>query len=300
MLKKKVSSSRQKPETKVVAKKKHGSTDYSDIMERITPVAELGLVIAALFYGRAGTGKTTIGSTFPAPILHLDIREKGTDSVSDVEDFDTISIQDWEEIEQVYWYLKSGDSPYKTVIFDAVSQAQDMAVDSAMLDDGKQPGDLVTKRQWGVASGKMKTWIVNYRDLVDEGINVVFLAHDRATEGEEGEDGELTPSVGPRVMPSVASVLTAGVKIVGQTFIRELNEKQEGGKVKRKVTYCMRLGPHAYYETKIRQIKGSYTPEVLEDPTYDKLVSIMKGELEAPEEKVETKPTKSKISRRKT
>lgn len=291
MLRKKATSS---------SPKRKNSTDYSDIQERINPVHELELVLAALFYGRAGTGKTTLAASFPGPILHMDIREKGTDSIADVKDLDTISIEDWEEIESVYWYLKSGDSPYKTVIFDAVSQAQDMAVDKAMADDNKKPGEQVTKRQWGTASGLMKNWIINYRDLIDVGINVVFIAHDRASEGEEGEDGELSPSVGPRVMPSVASVLTAGVKIVGQTFIREINEKTAGGKVKRKVEYCMRLGPHAYYETKIRQLKGSYTPDVLADPTYKKLVAIMKGEFEEPETETDDKPVKAKVMRKRS
>ena len=133
--------------------------------------------------------------------------------------------------------------------------------------------------------------------LVDLGINVVFLAHDRTNEGEEGEDGEMSPSVGPRVMPSVASILTASVKIVGNTFIREVHTKLDGGKMKREVIYSMRIGPHAYYNTKIRQPKGSYTPDILENPDYDKLVSLMKGEFQRPESVVK-KPVTRKLVRK--
>lgn len=260
-----------------VAKKAVSNTsEYQDVLDRIKPVGSLGLVLAALFYGRAGSGKTTLASSFPKPLLHLDIREKGTDSISDVQEVQTLSVENWDDFESVYWLLQSGTSGYKTVVIDAVSQLQDFAVEKAMADDKKQDG-IVTKRQWGTASGKLKTWLVNYRDLVDLGINVVFLAHDRVSEGEEGEDGELTPSVGPRLMPSVAGILTAAVKLVGNTFVKEEHEKLDSGKRKRKVQYCLRLGPHAYYETKVRQPKGSFVPDMIDDPHYDDLISIMKG-----------------------
>ena len=271
------------------------STKYGDIVDRIKPVADQNLVIAALFYGRAGTGKTTLACSFPGPILHLDIREKGTDSVTDVKDLDSLAITEWEEFEQAYWYLASGTSPYKTVIIDAVTQIQDIAVEQAMLDDGKEAGSLVTKRQWGVAAGYMKTWIINYRDLVELGIHVVFIAHDRTTEGEESEDGELTPSVGPRIMPSVATILTAAVKLTGNTFIRESIKKLEGGKIERKVIYSMRLGPHAFYNTKVRQPKGSYVPEILDNPTFENLTEIMRGTFKRPEVKSTTPVTKKLI-----
>lgn len=258
---------------------KKSNSNFDAITDRIKPVTSLGLVLAALFYGRAGTGKTTVASTFPKPLLHLDIREKGTDSISDVEGVDTLQVNSWDEFEQVYWYLTSDQSKYKTVVIDAVSQLQDFAVEKALEEDGKS-NEVVTKRQWGSAAGKLKTWIINYRDLVDHDINVVFLAHDRTREGEDGEDGELTPTVGPRLMPSVASVMTASVKLIGNTFIRETHEKLEGGKMKRSVVYCMRIGPHAYYETKIRQPKGSFTPDIIENPDYNVMVSLMKGELQ--------------------
>ena len=273
------------PMTKAVPK-------INDVSSLIQPVSARELILAALFYGRSSTGKTTVSSTFPKPILHLDIREKGTDSIADVKGIDTISVDHWDTLEDVYWFLKKNPK-YKTVVLDAATQLQDLAIDKCREEENNTGDDQVSKRMWGMVSGKMKTWIINYRDLIESGINVVFLAHDRTSEGEDGEDGELTPSVGPRLMPSVASVLTAGVTLTGNTFIRESMLKLPGGKLKRDVQYCMRLGPHAYYNTKVRMPKGSYVPEYLEDPTYEKLIQIMKGEFKTPvaEAVPETKPT---------
>lgn len=258
------------------------NSKFSAVTDRIKPVTSLGLVLAALFYGKAGTGKTTVAATFPKPLLHLDVREKGTDSISDMKEVDSLSVEDWDQFEQVYWYLKSPENKYKTVVIDAVSQLQDFALIAALAENGKDENSPISKRDFGVAAGRLKSWIINYRDLVDAGINVVFLAHDRTNEGEEGEDGELMPSVGPRMMPSVASVLTAAVKIIGNTFVKESHEKLPSGKAKRVVEYCMRVGPHAYYATKVRQPKGSYCPDILENPDYNAMVSLMKGELEPP------------------
>lgn len=273
---------------RTTAKAKTTTQDFSKVTDRIKPVQSLGLVLAALFYGRAGTGKTTIAATFPKPLLILDIREKGTDSISEVEGVDVIQVTDWDEFESIYWYLASSQNKYKTVVIDAISQLQDFAVEKALAEDGKTH-DLISKRQWGVAAGKMKTWVINYRDLVDHGINTVFLAHTRTTGGDDdGDEGEMMPTVGPSVMPSVSSVLTACVKLIGYAFKRETVNKLPSGKMKRKVDYCMMVGPHAIYDTKVRLNKGGYVPETLVNPDYNLLISLMKGEIQPPAPKPET------------
>lgn len=265
------------------AKATTSNPNYSGIMDKIKPVASQELYLAALFYGRAGSGKTTLACTFPGPVLVLDVREKGTDSVVGVPGVDSLPIENWDEFEQVYWFLKSGNHKYKTVVVDAVTGLQDLAITNSLEKAGKSDG-IISKQMWGSAAGKLKSWIMDYRDLVDEKLHVVFLAHDRTSDGEEGDDGEITPSVGPRVMPSVASILNASVKMAGNTFVRETSTKV-GLKVKRDTQYCLRIGPHAYYFTKIRQPKGSFTPDIVEDPSYDKLVSLMKGDFKKPEPK---------------
>ncbi len=123
----------------------------------------------------------------------------------------------------------------------------------------------------------MKTWILNYRDLVDKGIHVVFLAHDRTSAGsdEEAED-QIDPSVGARVMPSVASFLNGAVKIIGNTFIREQYKIENKRKV-RSVQYAMRIGPHSYYVTKTRTPVGIQSPATIDDPNYEKMIRVLEG-----------------------
>lgn len=138
-----------------------------------------------------------------------------------------------------------------------------------MHEEGKE---VMSQRLWGVVSGLMKTWLLNYRDLIEEGINVAFLAHDRVSKGDSDEDEDtLDPQVGPRLMPSVAGTINGAVKVIGNTFVREVFG--EGGE--RSVEYCMRLGPHAYYTTKIRNPLGTVVPESIVNPTYESIMKLM-------------------------
>lgn len=263
----------QNVEEKVALKKRSNSS----IEGKIRPAAELPLILTALIYGRSGTGKTTFSATWPKPLLIVDIREKGTDSVVGEPGIDVISIDTWEELEETYWFLKSGDHKYKTVVLDQVSQMQDLAKRKALKDDGKSEDSVIfSRRIWGNIAGMMTTWLLHYRDLDDVGINVCFIAQDRTTEGEEGEDDQIEPTVGARVMPSVAGFLNASVKVIANTFISEKFVK-EGKEKKRIVEYCMRIGPHSTYTTKIRSIKGTEIPSILSDPTFDKVTGIMRA-----------------------
>lgn len=263
------------------AKKNRDSADYSDIARKIKPVETLPFNLTMVTYGRPGTGKTTFAATFPRPALLLNVKEDGTDSISDVKGVDTVRINTWDEFEQTYWYLKSGKTKYKTVIIDAVTQLQELCIEKYR--EGRPEDEVLSQRIWGQVSGAMKKWLVDYRDLVNgSGVEAVnFICHDRVHDTEDSGGGQLDPEVGPRLMPSVAGHLCGAVKVIGYTFIKELKQKDPTKKSKKtEVEYRMRLGPHPYYTTKVRQPKSSFTPDSIVNPSYDKIVRIMKGQYE--------------------
>jgi len=275
--------------------KKTDATDYSQVVKKIRPVGEKTGNLKALFYGRQGTGKTTLAATFPHPIIFLDMREEGEDSIADLGHIaEIIEIEKWEEVEQMYWYLKSGDHHFKTVVIDTVTQMQGLKMAQIRELNNKGPDDLITKSMWGTISGGIQTWVLNFRDLP---MNVVFLGQDRINRMEEEDDEsdeQLAPEVGAAVMPSVAKTLNAAVKVIGQTYLKEVMRKK-GGKIERDVEYRLRLGPHAIYNTKIRKPKPRYLPEYIVNPKYDEIVKIIKGEYQPP--KKTTKKKKGKVKK---
>jgi hypothetical protein len=254
------------------------------------PVGDVSYHGSTALYGKAGTGKTTLSATYPKPILYLNIRDNGTDSIADVEDIDVVHINTSEELqEQLLWCHKKaakGKLKYKTVVLDTVSQLQGILVEEACakktLKKGQNPGDFgtLTKQEWGGVSGDLKSVIMDVRNLPVES---VFIAQERIfNAGDEEDDGldEIEPEIGPRLMPSVKNDLNASVSVIANTFIRLRTTKTKvDGKVKREVTkeYCLRVGPNSVYTTKIRKPKGIQAPDFIVDPSYRKLNKIRKG-----------------------
>jgi phage nucleotide-binding protein len=275
-----------RPLTRKTAKPARSSTGRTAQVERKLPIKKVSEIKRArswAIHGRAGSGKTTLSSTFPGPILLLDVKDEGTDSVSDVENLDVMEITEWQDLEDVYWFLSKNPGKYKTVVIDTVTQMQQMIVEeigSRKKLGGKNVGDwgTMTKSDWGDVASRMKTWISNYRDLPME---VVFLAQERVFNNEDDDaTGMLDPEVGPRLSPSVMSHLCAAVSIIGSTFVRERTERIKvklRTKEVKHTEYCIRLGPSPSYITKIRKPRGIELPHFLVNPTYDTIIELIQG-----------------------
>lgn len=275
-----------KPKKKSV---KSSTKKTGGIEDRIKPVAEIERSSSYAFYGRAGSGKTTIAATFPKPMLLLDIRDKGTDSIADVKGVDVLEIEDLEDIEDVYYDVLKGGSKYKTVVFDTVTEMQKLVMRSVVMSKSKHKKNVdesrigdwgsMAKRDWGDVAGIMNKWIADFRDLDME---VVFLAQERVknVDDEEGEDNQLTPEVGAAVMPSIAITLNAAVNVIGNTFIRmKRTSVVKGTKktYKEEPVYCLRVGPNPIYTTKLRKPRSAEAPPYIEDATYKDIRDLVKG-----------------------
>lgn len=247
------------------------------------PVGSITPARSWAIYGRAGTGKTTFSSTFPKPILLLDVKDEGTDSIRDVKGVDVIEVESSEDLEDAYWLLHKNAAGYKTVVIDTMTQLQQLVVEEIARKKNRSerdPGDWgsLTKGDWGDVSSYMKTWIINFRDLPME---TVFIAQDRAFNIEE-EEGELAPEIGPRLSPATSAHLCASVSCVGNTFIRSrvirMKSKLKKPLEKTVIEYCLRLGPNSVYITKLRKPLGTRIPNELVNPAYQDVLDLIHGE----------------------
>lgn len=265
-----------------------------DRAPRAKPVSEIKRHTSTALYGRSGTGKTTLASTWPKPILYLNILDNGEESISDVEDLDVVDIEDSDQLlEQVLWLAKQaskGKLIYKTVIVDTMSQLQGMLTRELVerlglkLKKGKRPGDFgtLTMQHWGLISGDMIKFIMDIRALP---VHSVFIAQEKAFNVSDDEDDgadQIAPEVGCKLMKSVRKDLEASVNIVGNTFIRVKVTKEKDPKTKKTTKtiekqFCLRLGPNEVYTTKIRKPKGIEAPDYIVDPNFRKLMKIVKG-----------------------
>lgn len=269
-------------------KKPLAKTKSTPRLEGVKNVKDIIRPRSWAFYGRSGSGKTTLSATFPGPILLLDVRDRGTDSVSD-KDVDVKEIESLDDLEDAYYFLEKNPKVYKTVVMDTVTQLQQLFIEEVVAGSrksGRSAGDWgsMTRRQFGDVSALMKEWILNFRNLTDVGIEVVFIAQERTSNTDDdsgGDDNMLVPEVGPAVMPSIAMHLNANVSIIGNTFIRVKRTKvKKGNKTTEKedALYCLRVGPNPVYVTKLRKPKGIEAPAYIEDPTYKDVIEVIKGE----------------------
>lgn len=261
-------------------------TRQSDREPGFKDIRDINRHKAFAFYGRAGTGKTTLACTFPRPILLLDIQDEGTDSVADVKGLKVWDIETIDDFEDAYWYLKSSKNIFKTVILDTTTMLQQLKIMDMMgvkLEKaGKQAGDwgTMTKQDWGEVSSYLKTWITNYRNLK---MNVIFIAQERVFNVDtEEEEGLLDPEIGPSLSPSVKSHLNAAVSVIANTFIRRrvIRKKNDKGRTieTEKIEYCLGIGPSSVYTRKVRKPKAFKLPDVIVDPEYEDIIAVIEGE----------------------
>lgn len=259
-------------------------------LANVKPIAQRTLYSKVVLYGRSGTGKTTLAGTFPGPLLVIDVRDEGTDSIADVKNADYIDLESFDHFQEIYWHLKKNDHKYKTVVIDTVSQLQHFVIQEHLKKKNKNPDQAgqwgsMAQKDWGIVSGELRKWLTSYRDL---GMHVVFIGQDRVFNVEEGEDieGEIAPEVGPNLMPSVAKSLNADAQVVCNTFIRqEIKRKRIKGRIQetKRIQFGLRIGPNPVYVTKVRKPRSIKVPDVILDPTYEKLIAAMKGKYDAEE-----------------
>lgn len=259
--------------TKLVKKTK--TVKKKSIRDKIIPIAEAPAYDTMLVYGRAGTGKTEFGSTFPTPLLLIDIREEGHKTVKKKSDIDLLQVETWDELEEIYWELHGGMN-YESIVIDQVTAMQALAMAGVRDELGMKPSETLSQRSWGKISGRMQEWLFNFRELTKKDYNVCFLAHERLRDANEEDDDRIAPSVGANLMPSIASYLNGAVSVIGNSFIREKVDRKEKTK---ETQFCMRVGPHPYYAAKIRRpVASGPAPDVIINPTYEKVMKVAEGE----------------------
>lgn len=185
---------------------------------KMTDIGDVPVTAKVLLYGDPGMGKTTAAALSPKPLIinceggtlslnkfkkfhkQLDIKVMRPDSIQDLQD--------------LFWYLKSGNHDRQTVILDSLTEIQQMSMDEILVDpkrDEKYDRDTPMLQDYGKNTNQMRKLVRAFRDLP---MNVVFtcLAEDRKDE----EDGSI--KVTPALTPKLANDVMGYVDVVGYMF----------------------------------------------------------------------------------
>jgi AAA domain len=232
---------------------KKSTAELAKINERVSgkilPASKIHDPVRICIFGPGGQGKTRLASTAPNVLL-IDVNEKGTGSTKRDLDPNVFPVEFWHEIDDVYWYLQSGDHPYESYALDGVTEMQTLCMkfvlgDEASRDASRDP-DMPSRGVWLKMTELMKTQITNYRNLP---MNGVFTARDRSRDIGEDED-EPQMVVMPNCSPGVWSHLQGAVSIIGYLSQREVRLKGNKNKTVKRSTLL--VGPSDRYATKER------------------------------------------------
>jgi hypothetical protein len=269
----------------------------ASVLDRIAPISFEGVNVSVLVYGQSGTGKTTFWATFPGPILC--IISSGSFKPGELRSVNSPEYR--EKIKQVVLYQSAEmrdlmrhvqqTREYKTIVLDHVSGLQDLTLKEIL---GLQ--ELPAQKHWGFATrdhysqstAQCKEYLramLNCQDFC----NVVIVGQERNFNGpEDRADPEMVfNGIGVGVTPALASWLQPAVDYTLQAYKRPRFTEQEvttrtgveKTKVREKgVDFCLRCEPHDIIATKFRVPKGSPLPDYIVNPTYEKLMSVIRGE----------------------
>lgn len=217
----------------------------------------------ALFFAPAGAGKTVLMGTAEldertSPMLLLDF-EGGTESLAGL-DVDIAEIKTWEDYNEAYELLSSGDHNYKSVGIDSISETHKWALLTIVNKKGptrKEP-DLIEQGDYGVATTQMRRMLRHFRDLP---MHVFFVAH--AKEIEIPREGRVRV---PDLAGQMAEEVSGLVSVQGY-----LAQFEEDGKLHR--TLLLHSFPR--YRIKARTPWEVVVPEELIDPTVTQVLDAL-------------------------
>lgn len=251
----------------------------SDLVQRvgneILLASELDEPPVILIYGRSGQMKTRTACTAPKPLL-IDINEKGSRSTKRDLNPHVYSVTHWTQIQDVFWFLESGEHDFDTWILDGLTAMQNLCMkfvlgDEASRDASRDP-DMPSRAVWGKLGELMKTQILNFRNLP---MNGVFTALQRSRQqGDEGDlDAEMV--IGPACSPSVAQCVEQNVSTIGHISKKEVTVKIKGTEEKKRVTrVALLVGSSERYTTKDRD---GVLGDVVVNPNLTKMFKLMEG-----------------------
>lgn len=285
--------------TKQVMSKPKTQVQHSNgILDRIRPVTETergGLKFN--FYGRNGTGKTTLACTFPKPLLLIGF-EDGEESVRKTEGVDFVRVYETQDLFTLAAAVRnkdriaSGGGHYVTTVLDTATSLQDLVLKEILgLDD--VPVQLawgtVSQTQYRQRSEKLKEFLRLFLTVRHQ--NVVVLGQEKNhTDINEGDgrpmDGEvLAPFIATSIGKSPCGYLHDNVDYICQTYTRNVIIQEEVTVGKNKVTmnkktddieFCLRFQKaHPTYAAKVRADRDIDLPDVIVDPNYETIAALL-------------------------
>lgn len=202
--------------------------------------------ISMVIYGRNKTGKTRFACDSKLRTLVIDCNDRGTITVRKMGPrVQRYRVRVWEDLDPIYWLLRSGDHDYEVIVIDTITSLAAMCMKWVLKEqddrDFSREPKTPDQRSWGKMGEHITDVIVKFRNLP---YHVIFTAQEKETVSEE-EDGSSTSLIHPELSPRPRSTLLSAVSLIGRIYVvPAVNKKGENIRERR-----MLVGPHEKYSS---------------------------------------------------
>lgn len=222
-------------------------------------------------YGKSGSGKTWFLSTFPKPILYLQFGDDGYSTIQEEKGIKIITVKDQSHLETLLKDARK-DNKYKTIAVDTFS----LIVNEWIDENAVQKNKRVTQQMWGDLKTDTEKLIKMSKTLSQNHI-VVLTCHE-STDSIEGMEDEITPDVRPSVSKGARTYLESMANFGIHMTVIEKEVEDKNGVPQMVARHATHLSPNPYYWTKIQKSANIKVPKMVINPSYDKIIKLMKGE----------------------
>lgn len=223
-----------------------------------------------VLYGKSGAGKTHFLSTFPKPMLYLQFGDDGSNTIGDTEGIDAIRITSLQQLKEIAQEARV-DTYYKTVAVDTFSLVVQEWLDANAVKKNKR----VSQQMWGDLKTDTEELIKEFKTLAINHI-VVLTCHE-VTDAIEGMEEEISPDVRPSVSKGARTYLESMANFGIHLTVLSKEKDMPDGTTKTITAHAAHVAPNPYYWTKLQKPADIKVPQQVINPTYEKIVNIMKG-----------------------
>lgn len=237
-------------------------------LDNVKNISELGQRKLVVLWGKSNTGKTEFGSTWPKPMLYVQVGDDGSNTIRNKQEISGMRADTIDRCKGVLKELvKEKGAGYSTVFVDTFSMLTNVWIDENAVKKKKkmtQPmwGDLKTETEEIIRLAyklALHTWVI--------------LSCHEAMDTVEGMEDEILPDARPSTTKGARTYLE-GMANYGFHTTRLKKEMIEDGVEKTLVKYAAHIGPNPYYWTKLQTPKGVKVPAVMVNPTFTKLKKL--------------------------
>ena len=240
-------------------------------LDKAVDIIELGQSSLWVVYGKSTSGKTQFLSTFPKPMLYLQIGDDGSNTIANKAGIKAIRVTELSQLREIAQELKK-DKTYKTVAVDTFG----LVVNEWINQNATQKKKRLTQPMWGDLKTETEEYIKLFHLLARDRI-VVLTCHEVADTFEGFED-EILPDIRPNVSKGARTYLEGMANYgIHMTVLTKDKEKPDGT-VSQVTKFAAHLATNPYYWVKTQKPAEIKLPKLVYNPTYSKIMKLMKGE----------------------